>query len=40
MGKYNVRKATGRNQILEQDKLQSVEQTSLAPVHRETESLV
>ena len=37
MGKFDIRKATGRNQILEQDKLQSVEQTSLAPVHRETE---
>ena len=37
MGKYDIRKATGRSQILEQDKLQSVEQTTLAPVPRETE---
>lgn len=37
MGKYNVRKATGRSQILEQDKPQTVQQTTLAPVHRETE---
>ncbi len=37
MGKYNIRKATGRSQILEQDKLQSVQQTALAPVPIEAE---
>lgn len=37
MGKYDIRKATSRSQILEKDKLQSVEQTTLVPVHRETE---